>query len=511
MARKLERTLRIEGQLVAETPLHVGGAEAAAHSDMPLAVDGQGRYYLPGTSVAGAIRAHCRAFDEAKPWGFAEGPDKGAASRIIVDDAPTLDTPAVELWHGNGIDRRWGTAADQVNYDREVLPRGTRFAFRLQLEIGDEQDIGARRGLAAWLLDELEHGRIAFGAGATRGLGRVRLENAICDEQDWSSPRGILSWLEQGKATDCRAAWTKALEHFVPPRARAWLELTIHWRPKGPLMSKSARDGVVVDGLPFLSRLANGEFALTLPGAGIKGAWRSHAERIIRTVRGADDKVRSDKHHEQVDVPLAAELFGLARPEERADPEDPKAGKPDAKGSKGLLAFRTCYANFSLPVARWSELERDEDQWRSPPSSARPMTMAMHVAVDRWTGGAADGLLFSAVEPGRLSWEPIRLRVDLSQSPLAELALFWLTLRDFCAGRIPLGYGVNRGYGDLEVDEVILAGLDRLQPETDENKQNELSLKVEDGVIDETPVAELVQRLQSAWAAWIRLQEQEAA
>lgn len=500
MARRLERTLRIEGDLVAETPLHLGGAGASAQSDMPFALDGRGRYYLPGTSIAGAIRAHCRDFDEEQLWGFAKGADQGAASRIIVDDAPALRLPAVELWHGNGIDRRWGTAADQVKYDREVLPRGTRFAFRLQLEIGNEQDIGARRGLAAWLLDELESGRIPFGAGATRGLGRVRLENAICNEQDWSSPRGILSWLEQGTATDCRAAWTKALANFVPPESRAWLELTIHWKPKGPLMSKSARDGVVVDGLPFLSRLANGELALTLPGAGIKGAWRSHAERIIRAVRGADDKVRSDKHHEQVDVPLAAELFGRARP------EDPKAGKPDAKGSKGLLAFRTCYAHFSLPVARWSELENDDNQWRSPPSSARPMTKAMHVAVDRWTGGAADGLLYSAVEPGRIGWEPIRPRIDVSRSPLAELALFWLTLRDFCGGRIPLGYGVNRGYGDLNVEAIQITVPDALQPGL-----GQVTVKVTDGVIDEAPLKALMQRLESAWSEWVQQQRQEVA
>ncbi|MDV7398814.1 hypothetical protein RZS08_45830, partial [Arthrospira platensis SPKY1] len=76
---------------------------------------------------------------------------------------------------------------------------------------------------------------------------------------------------------------------------------------------------------------------------------------------------------------------------------------------------------------------------------------AMHVAVDRWTGGAADGMLYSVLEPIGVEWEAIGLQVDLARlnkyhedllQPVIALLLFvW---RDFANRKIPIGYGTNR-------------------------------------------------------------------
>jgi CRISPR/Cas system CSM-associated protein Csm3 (group 7 of RAMP superfamily) len=78
------------------------------------------------------------------------------------------------------------------------------------------------------------------------------------------------------------------------------------------------------------------------------------------------------------------------------------------------------------------------------------------VAIDRWTGGAAEGFLYSGLEPGPLTWEPIRLRLDLNllSEEKPALALLYLTLRDLDRGRIALGFGANRGYGSLKVNKL---------------------------------------------------------
>ncbi|WP_295888657.1 RAMP superfamily CRISPR-associated protein [uncultured Thiohalocapsa sp.] len=498
MARKIARTLTIKGRLVSQTPIHVGGAETGAITDMALAVDGLGRYYIPGTSLAGAIRAYAQAAPDDALWGYALGEDQGTASRVVIDDAPALDAPASELWHGNGIDRRSGTAADNIKYDREVLPEGTAFDFRLTLEVLEDEDADLHRGLLAQLLDALEAGEVPLGASATRGLGRVKLIGAECTEQDWATPEGILHLLSGTPGTDCRSGWqTNRDLHALssPPRIR----ITIHWQPKGPLMSRSARDGVVVDSLPFVSRRNDGRLALALPGAGIKGAWRAHAERIVRTVLDRDHV--ADKHHEQVDVPLVSELFGRAR---RPDRRGGKAagGSP----AKGQLAFETCYARFALSSQQWDELEREESLWRPAPSSERPMAMAMHVAVDRWTGGAADSLLYNAVEPMGIAWEPLVLRLKLADEPRAQLALLWLVLRDFCTGRIPLGYGVNRGYGDLEVERVSIDGLGAVC----DGCPDPLTLEVQGGEFVDTSIEPLISALRDAWATWLRSETEGA-
>src|SRR5216117_3113234 len=59
MARNITGRLILRGTLVARTPLHVGGLGEDVDTDLPLARDGAGRLYAPGTSLAGALRQWC--------------------------------------------------------------------------------------------------------------------------------------------------------------------------------------------------------------------------------------------------------------------------------------------------------------------------------------------------------------------------------------------------------------------------------------------------------------------
>ena len=56
MARRIHARYRITGKLTAVTPLHVGGYGETADTDMPLARNGAGDLYVPGTSLAGPTR-----------------------------------------------------------------------------------------------------------------------------------------------------------------------------------------------------------------------------------------------------------------------------------------------------------------------------------------------------------------------------------------------------------------------------------------------------------------------
>ncbi|NBD33784.1 MAG: hypothetical protein GVY17_12670, partial [Cyanobacteria bacterium] len=93
----------------------------------------------------------------------------------------------------------------------------------------------------------------------------------------------------------------------------------------------------------------------------------------------------------------------------------------------------------------------------------RKLQPAMHVAVDRWTGGAADGMLYSVLEPIGIEWDNIAIHLDLerlkkydSEKVQAAIALLLLVLRDFADRKIPIGYGTNRGMGTVEVQAMTL-------------------------------------------------------
>ena len=82
-----------------------------------------------------------------------------------------------------------------------------------------------------------------------------------------------------------------------------------------------------------------------------------------------------------------------------------------------------------------------------------------HVGVDRWTGGAAENLLFSVLEPTLVRWQPIRLTLDVRRSTgtgcaEAGLALVLLVLRDLADGWLALGSSTTRGRGGIAVSAV---------------------------------------------------------
>src|SRR5205085_12076791 len=86
MARKTHSRLKIEGTLTALTPMHVGGYGDSPDTDVPLARNGEDKCYVPGTSLAGVLRAWCvKACGESsvnEPRGFQK--DDNGHSTLVV-------------------------------------------------------------------------------------------------------------------------------------------------------------------------------------------------------------------------------------------------------------------------------------------------------------------------------------------------------------------------------------------------------------------------------------------
>ena len=210
MSRSRGHRLKITGTLEAMSPVHVGGMHDSPEVDLPLARDGQDRMYLPGTSLAGAMRQWTRRRFEAAIvnalWGSQAvgGRGEDAASRAFVDDAvmvtPATTTIPPEVWDGVGIDREYGRAADRIKFDRAVLPRGSAFTFAMTVDLppADQEattPAAEMRAVVGHLVEALRGGRIGFGAAQTRGLGRLRLSDVEIIDEDWSTRAGVLAVL----------------------------------------------------------------------------------------------------------------------------------------------------------------------------------------------------------------------------------------------------------------------------------------------------------------------------
>lgn len=543
----MDRRLRVRGWLRTQTPLHVGGVSLDPAEALPVAVDGQDRVYVPGTSLAGVLRAWMRGSDPGTDrlddlWGVEDAKTgSGQASRVVVRDAVIATTTgtdgdgipneplrsrALPVVHGVGIDRVTGAAASAFLYARTVVPPGHYLSFEVDIETTEAHLARDRARLHA-MLTALRSEEIGVGAANGKGFGVVTLMPSPLDvhEHDFTGRAGLLAFL--GGEPE-RFDETRVDERAADlPARRDLLAVRLRWKPEAPVMVRAAGEGAVVKTLPLTTEIGPDTLKLTLSGSSIKGALRSHAELIERTARGldapsppiqdeadgTDDHAAARRHAEaflkQLDALDAVRfLFGAARREPegghhdpeaaRREPEathhEPKAARDESEVARleaevarrepevapssypwgaGAMTVHECVSETAIPSDVWDIVVNgapsDGDDTKRPalpPSvrdalAARGLDQADHVAIDRWTGGAADQLLFSVLEPHGVDWEPIRLTVDLTRlgdHRDVALALLLLLLRDLEQRRVPLGGMVNRGFGDVTIEGIEFSG-----------------------------------------------------
>lgn len=496
MARKIQSRITVTGMLKAESPIHVGGINNNPIVDLSLALNGQGEYYIPGTSLAGALRGwlETNSGDQIQSQDINQDiknlfghqdKDKGHASFLLIEDAVIKNSKNVkqEIRDSVGIDRYTGAAADKTKFDRAILPTGTEICFNLTLEVDSNGSESTSKTLLVTLIKALQESKIRLGAAKTRGLCKVKLEDVNLREICFQDREKLLASLKGNQKNDERSLNDISTESLNTTSSQ--IDLTIYWQPQGALMVKSAADGIAVDILPLVSA-KNGNTTFVIPGNSIKGALRSQAERIMRTLLSSNksykdeySKLDEKRFNDQVEVPIVTEIFG-------------KSPKKDIPGNIGLLYIEDCYAKLSMKADDWekvrasttsNELRKNLDTiankgsldddlaiLKAANAKLKYTQQAFHVAIDRWTGGAADSFLYSNLEPMSVDWEPIQISLKLPQRDESELksylALLFLLIRDLQSDRIPLGYGVNRGMGAIAISKIKLtgSGLDDLLP-----------------------------------------------
>ena len=472
---RAERRLKVTGTLHTASPVHVGGLAARPGVDLDLAVDGAGNPTVPGDSLAGALRGwHALTFGDeaaARLWGpLARRGAQPAASPVMIDDVSLPPDVLTELRDGIGIDRAAGTAVPGIKFVRAVLAVGTPLTVELTIDVaeGQQQDLLAE---LATLQGALQGQRVRIGAAKTRGLGRVGLDGDFeVDDNLLTSRAGMVAYLRH------RHSRISLPEPAPASVATPAVEAELRWRPAGALMVRAAVTGLAADSLPLVGTGTDRRLHLLLPGSSIKGALRSCAEQIVRTVRDAPAPAgpRPDARFRRVlsQHDLIAELFGTA-----AHRDGPAAEIVASK--QGAVFVEECIADRSLDPDEWRELHHASpsrarqaladlgltlDRPEAPGPAGEHAELADHVAIDRFTGGAAAQRLFTVLEPHGFAWSPMRLRLELrrirDEVQEAALGLLAVVLDSVAAGQVPFGFATTRGFGDVVVEQTHLLGED---------------------------------------------------
>ena len=420
--------------------------------------------------------------------------------------------------HGVGIDRTTGAASDGALYEHEFLPRGTRFDIRITAEGRDDEPMRrdqsegipgpapyeAIEPLLRLIRSLFKSKVISLGGRTGSGQGAVKVQESDkkcqgSNEERQASDDQYLRIVGKSKGVEGKrlvdvvdpltGALTEGPESSKGTDSSAWvgtqparIKIT-WWSPTGILVAedekltkqrKTAKEdenrekGIneEVHEVVYPLRDPSEEWEkaqLLIPGTSIRGALRSRASRIARTVLAARDDFKpltSHDIHEQIaaEPNLVRYMFGSTE-------------------YRGAVTVHDC-----LSTRRGKLIE------------------VTHNAIDRWTGGVIDGGLFTEAVYLGTHWEPITIDIDLRQllnnieaekgpeddgktvgadqtgigsedreqsKPThadyahAAYVLLGLVLAELSAGTLPLGSRSTRGLGQVVVTTIEVEGANR--------------------------------------------------
>lgn len=487
----------ITAKLTLRTALHVGTGEDTETADDLVRRDVRGRLLIPGTAVAGALRSIATRlaprFDGAKPCQALTGEqaseacqclvcqlfgdvnpredtDVATAARVLVYDAVLETSPALLIRDGVGIDRVTGAAArrERIKFDYEVLPAGTTFKLRLEIDprLGNEEKT---LPLLAAALAEWEQGRGAVGGRVGRGLGAFELTDVQWIERDLTQTDVLIEFLRTGppwNASDGDRDWlaskVDAARRLITrytgdlPVARSWALAEFTLAATGPFLThdltQAGRSGF--DHAPVLAAYEKGAKPV-LPGSSLRGVLRSQAERIARTL--ATLKAWDDGRDAGTRKALFLTTCPACNPL-TAKTDDPVAScnsfiKTLPKAERDTFEREGAEEKLCLACrlfgSTWngSRLRVEDASFFGEKVETKVLDF---LAIDRFTGGGRDAAKFDAV----VLWKPkFQVRLFLENPQPWELGWLALVLRDLHDGLITVGFGAAKGFGQCQIED----------------------------------------------------------
>ena len=428
----------------AKTPLKVGGGKNDLFLDAPVQRDWNGLPMILGTSVAGILRRTfednidkgaaneifgTRREEENKSESKKESKDENlnlVGSRLIVSNALLVDEKGKvceELLLEKSRFLRYfdilpirdhvaiganGTAKDAGKFDEEVVFKGTRFKFSLELDGSKEK--------FERILNLLSDPALRLGGGSSKGfgsLGILEIKWGEFEPDRYSSSLNFSSDEFVKFMPDSAADGNLASKKFIR------YELKIS--PDDFFMFGSGFGDNEADQTPVIESIISyktgklSEQKILILASSVKGAL-SHRTAFhynkLKEQFGEEAKVGNENK-------AVREIFGYEK-------------NKNEKGPKGKILISDCFLDY------------DE---------AKDIKVFEHVSIDRFTGGAIDSALFQEKASAKRDKFTIEISLKKGACDDAKKA-FERVLKDVVYGRLPLGGATTKGYGFFKGEAV---------------------------------------------------------
>lgn len=411
----------VKGRLVLQSPLLIGGGDDRTkqnEADIHVMKDADGCPFIPGTSIAGVLRAGWKDekghLSASVLFGSTEKnqiTEEGSQSMVVVRDI-LLKGAEVIVRDGVRINTETGTAEAGAKYDYEVVEKDADGDFYMEITVRQQSD----HEFPNWKEDvKALIGRLAagfsLGAMTTKGLGNVVCKSIKMRYFDFSKSDDVKDYLVGGED-----ATGKNWEVYQKETSEESAEISKTFSIDADFILRTSllvKGGDPEDYDANAAALRSGD-DFVIPGTTIKGVLRHRAERIFKILG-------KDKH--QLDL-----LMGYSEEKSR-------------QKSRFLV-----------------------DEVYIHESAIKPYIQTRN-KIDRFTGGTMDGALLTEqilYHKGQTEEPYVHMHIKIQNPEEWEMGLALFLLRDLWTGDLPLGGEKSIGRGRLQGKRAVIRSKDEV-------------------------------------------------
>lgn len=437
--------------LEAETPIVIGSGRKTMLTDSEILKDYNGLPYIPGTSIAGVIR-HALPMDLGNKFFGLKDDKNNKGSEIIFSEAKLLNGSGLVIDRlcdtYDNFSKRFknlpkrnhvrishrGVAEDHGKFDEEVIYKGCRFCFEIEMVARSSEKEYASNTFDQ-VLTEIQKDTFRIGGGTRVGFGKMHPVSIKKRSFDLKKKEELSSYLATNSSLEKDySGWEDFKNNSI--KDQNWIKYSLTLKPMDFFSFGSGKGDNDVDTVPVKESYVkwdgnNGFFvenALLIPASSLKGALAhrvAYYYNLKHKIYAMQIPVEEFENYTGSNNPAVRMLFGCQ-----------KEGEGETVQKRGIAIFNDIFADY--------------------PGDK----ILNHVAIDRFTGGAMDGALYSekVVDgKGELTFHtevlieklPAIDNNDINAQTIYKDAIeaFEKALGDIDKGLLPLGGGNGRGHG----------------------------------------------------------------
>jgi CRISPR/Cas system CMR subunit Cmr4 (Cas7 group RAMP superfamily) len=411
----------------------VGTGKISMTSDSAVMRDTNGLPYIPGTTLAGVLRhSLAESSSDKNPdlvdslFGYQKG-NKGHGSTLICSSALMIGANGKVLDGLKNVEwqdpfyaqfrnlpirqhvriNEKGHAAKGGKFDEEIVYKGTRFVFEIEVLSIDEK---VAEFVKQKLLPLLSSTTFRLGGGTRKGFGEISVVSIKGRYYNLTNADELNAYLSKS-ASLADSFDGEEVTEISDPSNSDWTLYELSLKPKDFFLFGSGFSDEEADMTPVKEHIvvwnegkpSIKEYEILIPAASVKGALAHRTafyyNKEIEMYAESDNKPKTNAAVEA--------LFGS-----------------EQNKTRGNVIFSDVYL------------------------SGQSEKLFNHVAIDRFTGGAMDGALYNekAIYTDKKELT-LKIYVKTKDADDKSIKAFEAAINDLCEGYLPLGGCSNHGHG----------------------------------------------------------------